>query len=89
MYDVRVTKSQVIYKVKLDGDNGYDIISGIRNAKGEDIYVGPTSTYSEEGAGVHEVSISYDRSKLVPGPITLEISDYPTVIKKDVKFKLK
>lgn len=87
--NVRVTKSEVIYKVNMDSELHYELTSRIRNAKGEDIYGGSTSTYSEEGADVHEVSIRYERKKIVPGPIILEISDYPMVIKKNVKLKIK
>lgn len=89
MYDVKMTKSQVMYKVKLVGDHSYNLISGIQNAEGEDIYGGPSSIYSEEGGNIHQVSIGYERAKLVPGPVILEISDYPKVIKKNVKFKFK
>lgn len=86
IYDVRVNKSEVIYKVNMDSELRYELTSRIQNAKGEDIYGGSTSTHYSE---VQEVFVRYDRKKLVPGPVILEISDYPTVIKKNVKFKIK
>lgn len=88
MYGFKVTPKKVSYKVKMDPAHSYEVTHGVMNENGEDIYSGRTEMHQMANEGVTEFFISYDRSKLASGPIVLKISDYPSVIRKEVKIEL-
>ncbi|PLS15356.1 hypothetical protein CVD28_23830 [Bacillus sp. M6-12] len=84
----KVTENEFIFHMKNNRKMQFFPFNEVLNSKGEDIASGSSGSW-QTSDNIQEITVSYDRKKLVPGPVSLKLTDYPAVLEEEVKIKIK